>query len=76
MDSEGRGTRFRTFLLGSVLGAFAAAETARRRRNVARRRRERLHTPAGLAAFEGAPCYRELLEDTARTRHSTAERDA
>lgn len=45
----------RSFVLGGVLGASAAIATVRRRR----RRRAR---PAGLAAFESAPCYRELLE--------------
>jgi hypothetical protein len=27
-----------------------------------KRRRDRRVNPAGLAAFEGAPCYRELVE--------------
>jgi hypothetical protein len=60
MEGEGRRGRFRSFVLGSLLGASAAVATARRRREVGRRRQERLRTPAGLAAFEGAPCYREL----------------
>jgi hypothetical protein len=56
MDGEHRRReRMRSFVLGGVLGASAAIATARRRR----RRRAR---PAGLAAFESAPCYRELLE--------------
>jgi hypothetical protein len=42
-----------------VLGASAALAAARRRRP--RRRRQR-RTPQGLAAFEGAPCYREIVE--------------
>jgi hypothetical protein len=49
----------RSFVLGSVVGASAVAagiRRARRRRLVARR------APLGLAAFEGAPCYRELLD--------------
>ena len=36
-----------------------AIAAARRLHLAARRERE---TPAGLAAFEGAPCYRELIE--------------
>ncbi|HEU0337319.1 MAG TPA: hypothetical protein VFR43_12225 [Gaiellaceae bacterium] len=56
MDGEHRRRdRMRSFVLGGVLGASAAIATVRRRR----RRRAR---PAGLAAFESAPCYRELLE--------------
>jgi hypothetical protein len=63
MNLEGRGGRVRSFLIGGVVGASAAVAPARRRRVVARRRRERLQTPAGLAAFEGAPCYREIVEE-------------
>ena len=63
MDGEGRGRRLQSFLIGGVVGASAAVATARRRRDVARRRRDRLRSPIGLAAFEGAPCYRELVEE-------------
>jgi hypothetical protein len=56
MDGEPRGTRLRSFLLGGVVGAWAAIAAARRLRT-----RER-QSPAGLAAFEGAPCYRETVE--------------
>jgi hypothetical protein len=60
----GRGSgRARDFLLGGLVGASAAVAAARRRRMVRRRRGERLERPAGLAAFEGAPCYEELLEE-------------
>ena len=62
MDDNDRLGRARSFLIGSVVGASAAVAAARRRREVARRRRERLLHPAGLAAFEGAPCYREIVE--------------
>jgi hypothetical protein len=48
----------RSFLLGSVLGASAAFAAVRRRR----RRKRRREVPMGLAAFESAPCYRELTE--------------
>jgi hypothetical protein len=58
MDGDRRdGQRLRSFLYGAVLGASAAVAAARRRR--VRPPRE---TPAGLAAFEGAPCFRETLE--------------
>jgi len=59
MDGERkRGERLRSFAYGAVLGASAAVAAARRRRP----RRRRRETPAGLAAFEDAPCYRETLE--------------
>ena len=58
MDDEGRRGRLRSFLIGSVVGASAAIATARRIRPRQRRR----VTPAGLAAFEDAPCFRELVE--------------
>jgi hypothetical protein len=59
MDGERkRGERLRSFAYGAALGASAAIAAARRRRP---RRRQR-ETPAGLAAFEDAPCYRETLE--------------
>jgi hypothetical protein len=57
-DRTRKRDRLRSFALGGILGASAVAAAGRRRRK-ARRRRE---TPAGLAAFEGAPCYRELVE--------------
>ncbi len=66
MDGEDRRGRARSFLLGGLVGASAAVATARRRRAIARRRRERVLHPAGLAAFEGAPCFQELLEEEER----------
>ena len=63
MDGDDRRGRARSFLIGGLVGASAAIATARRRRDAGRRRRERMLHPAGLAAFEGAPCFRELLEE-------------
>jgi hypothetical protein len=54
---ERRGQKLRSFAYGAVLGASAAVAAARRRRS-----RPKRQTPAGLAAFEGAPCFRETLE--------------
>jgi hypothetical protein len=56
MDGERRAQRLRSFLLGGVVGASAAMAAVRRKRRVARQ------TPAGLSAFESAPCYRETVE--------------
>ena len=58
MDGEGRRRSLRTFVLGGVLGASAALAAIDRRRRLQRRRGR----PRGLAAFESAPCYRELLD--------------
>jgi len=57
-----RGERLRSFMYGAVLGASAAVAAARRRRPM---RTPARTTPAGLAAFEDAPCYRETLEKEA-----------
>jgi hypothetical protein len=65
MDSGRTSGRARDFLIGGLVGASAAIATARRRRMVRRRREQRLERPAGLAAFEGAPCFEELLEELA-----------
>jgi hypothetical protein len=56
MDGERKRDRLRSFLIGGLVGASAVAAAARRKQ---RRRRP---GPAGLAAFEDAPCYRELVE--------------
>jgi hypothetical protein len=58
VDESERGGRLRTFLLGGLVGASAAVAAIDRRRRVQRRRGR----PRGLAAFESAPCYLELLE--------------
>jgi hypothetical protein len=60
MEDDARAKRLRSFLLGGLVGASAALSVARRRR----RRRER--GPAGLAAFEDAPCYQETLMERER----------
>jgi hypothetical protein len=58
MDEHERRGRTRSFLIGGLVGASAAIAAARRLRPKPRRR----VTPAGLAAFEDAPCYREIVE--------------
>jgi hypothetical protein len=70
MDGEGRRSTLRSFVLGGLLGASAAIAAVSRRRRLERRRGR----PRGLAAFESAPCYRELLdreEDAARSSDRT-----
>jgi hypothetical protein len=60
MDGDAERGRLRTFVLGGLVGASAALAAARRRR---RRVRDDKRPPrAGLAAFEDAPCYVEVVE--------------
>jgi hypothetical protein len=58
VDSGERRGGLRAFLLGGLVGASATIAAVNRRRRAQRRR----HRPRGLAAFESAPCYLELLE--------------
>jgi hypothetical protein len=59
MDGEQRRGRLSTFVVGGLVGASAALAAARRRR---RRQPAARRTPQGLDAFEGAPCYHEVVE--------------
>jgi hypothetical protein len=63
MESE-RGRRLRSFLIGGLVGSLAGVAAAGRMRVKPRPRRR--PTPAGLAAFEQAPCYQELVEREGR----------
>jgi hypothetical protein len=62
MDGVGRGSKIRSFAIGSLVGAAGAIATVRR---ASRRTRTR---PAGLGAFEDAPCFLETVEAEAQ-RH-------
>jgi len=62
---ERRG-RLGSFLVGGLLGSIAGVVAAGRMR-VRDRSGERT-TPTGLAAFEDAPCYQEVLEREAADR--------
>jgi hypothetical protein len=59
VDTE-RGRRLRSFLLGGLLGSAAGLAAAGRMR--VRPRPAKRRTPVGLAAFEEAPCYQEVVE--------------
>lgn len=68
MDEERSRDRLRSFVLGGLVGASAAIAAARRRRPGRTRA-----TPIGLAAFEEAPCYREVVEqERAKKRGATS----
>jgi hypothetical protein len=58
MEGE-RGGRLGSFLIGGLVGSIAGLVAAGRMRM---RDGEKRTTPAGLAAFEEAPCYQELVE--------------
>jgi hypothetical protein len=74
MDGENRRRRLRSFALGSVVGAAGAIATVRRRRRPSRRPRD---AQAGLAAFEDAPCFLELVgEEAQRYRETGADTTA
>ena len=59
MDGDQRRGGLRAFVLGGLVGASAAVAAVDRRRRLQRRRGR----PRGLAAFESAPCYLELLDN-------------
>jgi hypothetical protein len=62
-----RRRRLRPFLLGGLVGSIAGLAAAGRMK--VRAQQKVRETPAGLAAFEEAPCYAELVD-----RESRAER--
>ena len=64
MDGGRRGNTFRSFLLGSLVGSAAGLAAAGRMKV----RAEKRATPVGLAAFERAPCFAELVERENRER--------
>jgi hypothetical protein len=63
VDGE-RGKRLRPFLLGGIVGSLAGIAAAGKMKVGSRAPKRR--TPAGLAAFEQAPCFEELVEREAR----------
>jgi hypothetical protein len=65
MDGE-RGGRLGSFLVGGLLGSIAGLAAAGRVR--VKERGPARKTPEGLAAFEQAPCYEEVLAREAAER--------
>ncbi len=60
MAEERTRDTLKSFLIGGLLGSVAGVAAAGRVRM--RRAPARRETPVGLAAFENAPCYEELVE--------------
>ena len=63
MEVAGRARKLRTFAIGGLVGAAGAVATVRRASQRSRRPR---NSPAGLAAFEDAPCFLELVGEEAQ----------
>ncbi len=72
MDGAGRRARLRSFAIGGIVGVAGAVATARR---ASRRSRRRHEPPAGLAAFEDAPCFLELVGEEAQRHRAGGEID-
>ena len=73
MDGERRRSPLRSFALGGLVGAAGAIAAVRRMRPPSQRPR---NAPTGLAAFEDAPCFLEVVEQEATSyRESGSESD-
>ena len=70
MPDESRRRRLRSFALGGIVGAAGTIATVRRLRHPSRRPRD---AQAGLAAFEDAPCFLEVVEREAKSYREGGE---
>jgi hypothetical protein len=59
MDEERKRDRLRSFVIGGIVGAGAVIAAGRRARP---KKPSPRPITVGLAAFEDAPCYRELVD--------------
>jgi hypothetical protein len=70
-DPSARRKRLRSFAIGGLVGAAGAIATVRR---ASRRSRRPRNAPGGLAAFEDAPCFLEIVgEEAQRYREAGGE---
>ncbi|MGZ4334516.1 MAG: hypothetical protein ACXVRJ_09625 [Gaiellaceae bacterium] len=75
MDGGGRRSRLRSFAIGGLVGAAGVLATVRR--SPLRGPRRPRDAPGGLAAFEDAPCFLELVgEEAQRYREGGGEMTA
>ena len=72
MDDQNRRRRLRSFVLGGLVGVAGTMATARRLRTPSRRPRD---AQAGLAAFEDAPCFLEVVEKEAQRYRAGVENE-
>jgi len=70
MDGQSRRARLRSFALGGIVGAAGTVAAVRRLRRPSRRPRD---AQAGLAAFEDAPCFLEVVEREAQSYREGGE---
>jgi hypothetical protein len=71
MDGPRRRSPLRSFALGSLVGAAGAIAAVRR---VRRTQGRATSSPAGLAAFEEAPCFLEQDGGVSEAANEPAER--
>jgi hypothetical protein len=69
MDGDDRRGRLRSFAIGGLVGAAGAIATVRR----ATRDRRRPGEAPGLAAFEDAPCFLEVVGEKAQRYREGAD---
>jgi hypothetical protein len=63
LDLATHRSKLRSFAIGGLVGAAGAIATVRRS---SRRSRRPRNSPGGLAAFEDAPCFLELVGEEAQ----------
>jgi hypothetical protein len=73
VEGDSRRTRLRSFAIGGLVGAAGVLATARRS---SPRRSRRPGAPGGLAAFEDAPCFLELVGEEAQRYREGGETPA
>ena len=75
MEGPGRGGKLRSFAIGGLVGAAGAIAAVRRSPHRSPRRPR--NAPGGLAAFEDAPCFLEVVgEEAQRYREGGGEMTA
>ena len=74
MEGDSRRARLRSFAIGGLVDA--AGVLARGRRSPLRPSRRPGGAPAGLAAFEDAPCFLELVGEEAQRYREGGETTA
>ena len=75
MEDGSRRSRLRSFAIGGVVGA--AGVLAAARRSPLRSPRRSRNAPGGLAAFEDAPCFLEIVgEEAQRYREAGGDTSA